>query len=216
MTVVVTLDGPAGAGKSTVAKQVARIKGWFFLDTGAMYRAVALKALRKRLGVTEEDKLAEMIRGSKLEFVDNKVVLDGEEITEAIRMPPVTDISSKIAVLKKVRDELGALQRKQREGRAGLVTEGRDQGTVVFPDADFKVYVYASVDVRARRRYDEMRAQGMNVDLAAVKKEIVARDHRDETREIAPLRRPAPPYLDLDTSTLTVDRAIQKILEYIG
>lgn len=216
MTVVVTLDGPAGAGKSTIARQVARIKGWFFLDTGAMYRAVALKALRTRLGVTEEDKLAEMIRSLKLEFTNDRVLLDGEDVTEAIRTPPVTDIASKIAVLRKVRDALGGLQRRQREGRAGLVTEGRDQGTVVFPDADFKIYVHASADVRARRRYDEMRAQGVPVDLAAVKKEILARDHRDETREIAPLRRPAPPYLDLDTSTLTIDQAVRFVLEYIG
>jgi cytidylate kinase len=205
--VVITIDGPAAAGKSTASRLVARRLGLRFLDTGAMYRAVALKA--RRLGLADPRRIAPMIRGTRLSLEPDRVLCDGRDVTREIRGPEVTSLVRPIADSDECRAELVRMQRDfGRDG--GLVTEGRDQGSVVFPDADFKFYLDAAVDVRARRRQrDEGGA------LEAVRASIERRDAEDRARPAGPLVRPEGA-VEIDTSALTVEEVVARIVCSIG
>jgi CMP/dCMP kinase len=194
---VVSIDGPAGAGKSTVARALARTLGFTYLDSGAMYRAAALAVLERGGAASEAAARADIQLGER-------VLLDGRDVTDAIRTPEVTEAASRIAANPKVR---AALVRKQRELLAAgdWVAEGRDIGTVVAPDAPVKVYLTASADERARRRADELGA-----DVETVMRDQALRDAQDSTRQHSPLQ-VAPGAVELDTTGLTVDEAVERI-----
>lgn len=204
---IVTLDGPAGAGKSSVARGVARRLGLRFLDTGAMYRAVAWKA--GKLGVADPRAIATLIAGTALVVGESRVTCDGEDVTEAIRTPEITVAVRPIADSPECRAEFVRLQREI--GKAGgLVTEGRDQGSVVFPDAAFKFYLDASVDVRATRRHAEIGG-----DLEEIRRAIARRDAGDRARPVGALVRPEGA-VEIDTSGLTLEQVVDRILAAIG
>jgi cytidylate kinase len=204
---IITLDGPAGAGKSSVARLVARQLGLRFLDTGAMYRAVAWKA--RRLGLTDLLQVASMIRTTRLSIEPDRVACDGEDVTAAIRDPQLTAAVRPIAESPECRAELVKMQQEIGRG-GGLVTEGRDQGSVVFPDAEFKFYLDATLDVRAKRRH---RQEGG--DLEALRRSLERRDAEDRGRKAGPLVKPAGA-VEIDTSVLTLLEVVARILAAIG
>ena len=227
---VIAIDGPAGAGKSTIAKLVAGKLGYIYIDTGAMYRSVAWKFLQTGKPFSPElvEKLAqEMVITFKPEANANRVFVDGTEVTEAIRSPEVTAVVSKVsavggvrtAVVSKVsavggvRAEMVNQQRRMGEA-GGVVMDGRDIGTVVFPHAQVKIFLTASVKERAMRRYKEMLAKGEKVDLAELEKQIAFRDKQDSEREIAPLKQ-ADDAEFLDTSDMTIDEVAEHILKAV-
>lgn len=207
MKPVITLDGPAGAGKSTVAKRVAAALGLRFLDTGAMYRAVTWKAQKK--GITDPLAIAVMARDTVISVEPERVTCDGIDVTKAIREPGVTAGIRHVADSPECRAELVRMQREIGRG-GGLVTEGRDQGSVVFPDAPFKFYIDASSEVRARRRFEE--AGG---DYEEIRRAIEKRDAEDKARKAGPLVKPAGA-LVIDTSGLTLDEVVARILAAVG
>jgi cytidylate kinase len=206
---VVTIDGPAGAGKSTVARGVAARLGWRFLDTGAMYRAVALAALRRGMNPDDEAALGNLVERIEVALDGATVRLDGEDVSAAIRTPEVAVASSRVASCPAVRARLVEWQRRFAEG-GPTVTEGRDQGTVVFPTADCKVFLTASPAERASRRCAELAAGGRSVDRDEVLREQNERDARDSRRAIGPLR-PAADALIVDTTGLAIDDVIALI-----
>jgi CMP/dCMP kinase len=207
--IVIAIDGPAGAGKSTVGRAVARRLGLQYLDTGAMYRAVAFAALRRGIPVTDDAAVAELARSLELDVSEAGVVVDGVDATAAIRGREVTEAVSAVASNTPVRDELRARQRQWADERGGGVIEGRDIGTVVFPDAALKLYVTASPRVRAERRVAEM---GGDVDEVAAS--IAERDRRDMTRADGPLRA-ADGAAVVDTTGLTIDEVVTHIVELL-
>ncbi|MBR1395980.1 MAG: (d)CMP kinase [Selenomonadaceae bacterium] len=210
---IVAVDGPAGAGKSTVSKIVAQKLGYTYIDTGAMYRAVAYKVLRQGKPVTEQ-LITDIVRDIDidLQYVDGvtKVFVDGEEITGEIRTPEVSSIASKVATIGFVREKLTELQRKMAT-RGGVIMDGRDIATHVLPNADVKIFLTASIEERARRRYDELKAKGYDINLDEVAKEIALRDKQDTEREIAPLIKAEDAVL-LDTTNKTIDEVVDDIL----
>lgn len=210
---MVAIDGPAGAGKSTVAKRVARELGLTYIDTGAMYRAVAWKVLQQNKEVTEEAILATAKDiDVALEYREGKthVFVDGTEVTDAIRTPEVSRIVSLVASLGPVREKLVELQRRMAENGSVLM-DGRDIGTNVLPKADVKIYLTASVEERARRRAKELQEKGHDVTLSDVERDIAARDKADMEREISPLRQAEDAIL-VDTTGLTIDEVVAKLL----
>lgn len=215
---IVTIDGPSGSGKSTAARQLAKRLGFLYLDTGAMYRAIGLKALRRRIPLTDAAALTRLAEHSRITFrkgagLRNRVFLDGGEVTRQIRRPPVSTAASRVAVIPGVRRAL--VREQQRLGRSGgLVAEGRDAGTVVFPHAPFKFFITASAPERARRRHAEERAMGHRVSLARVLREIHARDRRDRGRKVAPLR-PAPGAKRVDNTKLHPGDVLGILLDYV-
>jgi cytidylate kinase len=204
---VITLDGPAGAGKSSVARRVAAALGLRFLDTGAMYRAITWKAQKK--GLTDPGEIAAMARGTVITVDPDRVICDGIDVTKAIREPGVTAAIKMVADSPECRAELVRMQREIGKG-GGLVTEGRDQGSVVFPAAEFKFYVDASSDVRARRRFEE--AGG---DFDEIRRAIEKRDAEDKARKAGPLVKPAGAIV-IDTSGLTLEEVVARILAAVG
>jgi CMP/dCMP kinase len=203
---VIAIDGPAGAGKSTVGRALAKHLGLEYLDTGAMYRAVALAALRRGIPVTDDERVAELARGLDLTVSEAGVVVDGVDATAEIRRREVTEAVSAVAANTPVREELRARQRRWAAERGGGVIEGRDIATVVFPDATLKLYVTASPRVRAERRVAEI---GGNVDEVEVS--IAERDRRDMGRVDGPLR-PADGSVTVDTTGLTVDEVVDQLV----
>jgi cytidylate kinase len=211
---IITIDGPAGAGKSTVSRLLAKKLRYFYLDTGAMYRALALKAVNMGLPFHDGEKLGRLCEELDLHFSpDNdhtKLVLDGQDISLAIRSPEMDMLSSNISAVREVREAMKTLQRKL--GSQGkIVAEGRDMGTIVFPDADHKFFITATLEERASRRYRERQARGEAVTKKAVEMELMQRDEQDTNRAIAPLR-PAENALIIDTTHLTPQEVIEKIL----
>ncbi len=186
---IIAIDGPVGSGKSTLARRVAEMLGYIYIDTGAMYRAVALKAARK--GVTSDDDLVSLAESSRIDLQasdgSQRVILDGEDVTSAIRTPQVSQAASKVAVNPGVRHVLVAEQRRAGHS-GGVVMEGRDIGTVVFPDAHLKIFLTASPEIRAERRWREHQQKGDSIDLARTLEEIHERDRRDSQRATSPLR----------------------------
>ncbi len=215
---VVTIDGPAGSGKSTVARLTAAKLGASFLDTGAMYRAVTLAAMQGGADLEDEEKLAGVVDSRKFEFATQPghmgVSIDGEDKTEQIRKTIVTANSKHVASSAKVRARLVELQREVGENVEKLVTEGRDQGTVVFPDADVKVFLTASKMERARRRHAELAAKGNKDRLEQVLDDIIKRDEGDMAREVGPLQ-PADDAIVIDTTDMSVEEVVDKICDLV-
>lgn len=216
--IVVAIDGPAGAGKSSVTKRLARRLGYSLLDTGALYRSVALAAQRRGIAWDDEAGLARIAAGLKVAFhfegEVNHVEVDGEDVTDAIRSPEISSGASQVSALPGVRAALLELQ--QRIGRGGgVVAEGRDVGTVVFPGAEAKVFLTASPEQRARRRCDELQAAGQEADYTSTLEDIRIRDDRDSNRPIAPLKR-ADDALLVDSSTMTLDEVVDTIARHVA
>ena len=211
---VIAIDGPAGAGKSTVSKLVAAKLGYTYIDTGAMYRAVACKVLREYKNVTDE-KIIEVAKNIEvdLRYEDGitKVFVDGDEVTNEIRMPLVSHIVPKVAKVGFVREKLTELQRKM-AARGGVIMDGRDIATHVLPNADVKIYLTASIDERAHRRCDELKAKGYEADFDSIAKEIAYRDKQDMERDLAPLIQADDATL-IDSSDMTIDEVVNQILK---
>jgi len=211
--VVVAIDGPAGAGKSTIARRLAQRLGFTYIDTGAMYRAAALWALRQGVRFDDHHRMEQLAVAAQIELAPGRIHLNGEDVTEAIRTPEVSSGASQIAVIPGVRRAMVA---KQREigARSSVVMEGRDIGTVVFPNAAVKVYLDASVEERVRRRLEEERAKGKEVDRAALAEQMKERDRRDSTRADAPLAQ-APDATYLDSTGMSLDEVEEGILKIV-
>ncbi|WP_293831937.1 (d)CMP kinase [uncultured Phascolarctobacterium sp.] len=214
--IVVAIDGPAGAGKSTIAKLAAEKLGYAYIDTGAMYRSVAWKFLQTGREF-DEAYISELANTMIIEFKPeakvNRVFVDGTEVTEAIRTPEVTAIVSRVAAIGAVREAMVEQQRRMGE-IGGVLMDGRDIGTVVFPHAQLKIFLTASVEERARRRYKEMIEKGQQVELAQLQEDIAARDKQDSERAISPLRQ-AEDALLLDTSDMSIAQVTDKILQLV-
>jgi cytidylate kinase len=198
---VITIDGPAGAGKSTAARGLAERLGYTLIPTGAMYRALALSVMRSGVPARESAELRAHLATLSITVVAGRVYLNGEDVTEAIRSREVAQLTSEVTRLAAVRDRVTPLQR-QMAADGGVVLEGRDTGTVVCPDAEVKFFLTASLDARARRRQAELAAAATSAPLDAITRELAARDRQDETRELAPLRR-AEGAIEIDTSDLS-------------
>ena len=214
---IIAIDGPSGAGKSTLAKRLAKELEFVYLDTGAMYRALALKVLRQGIDLADDARLAELIGSTGIDLNENcgkmEVLLDGADVAAEIRTPEVSQMASKVSALRAVRARMLELQRAM--GRRGnVVAEGRDIGTVIFPQAEVKIFLEASVSERARRRYDEIIASGRAVDLVETLREIEERDKRDSERDVAPLRK-AEDALMIDSSRVTADEVAALVLAHV-
>ena len=213
-TLVIAIDGPAGSGKSTVARALAQRLGYHYLDTGAMYRAAASKLDRLGVPVEEGHRLRAAMRAIRIDLEGEahplRVLVDGEDVTTEIRTPRIAMLASRYSVLATVRDGLTELQRSWKR-RGGVVAEGRDTTTVVFPDADFKVYLDATPGERARRCLGDLRAQGLEADAARIREEIEARDRADSTRALAPLAR-ASDAIYIDTTGLPVEDVVERLV----
>ena len=216
---VITIDGPAGAGKSTVAKILAKRLGITYLDTGAMYRALTLKALRFRMDISNEKALIALARNTKITFRESSdgswnIALDGEDVEEAIRTPEVTNNTYYAARTPGVRSLMVDWQRAIGKSRP-IVTDGRDQGTVVFTDARYKFYLDADLEERVRRRYKELIETGRSVDMDQLRIEVKDRDHRDFTRAVGPLKK-APDAIIVDSTGLTIEQTVDKMMKSIN
>lgn len=214
--IVVAIDGPAGAGKSTIAKLAAEKLGYAYIDTGAMYRSVAWKFLQTGQPF-DEDFISGLSKTMLIDFKPdakiNRVFVDGTEVTDAIRTPEVTAIVSRVAAIGAVREAMVDQQRRMGEA-GGVLMDGRDIGTVVFPNAQLKIFLTASVEERARRRYAEMVAKGQQVDLQQLQADIAERDKQDSERAISPLRQ-AEDALLLDTSDMGISEVTERILQLV-
>ncbi len=207
---IVAIDGPSGAGKSTLSKRLAISLGYMNIDTGAMYRAVALAASRKKVDLTDKDALGRLAREITIDFIRHesgeRVLLEGEDVSGLIRTPEISLLTSKISACVGVRKAMVELQR-QRGTAGGVVLEGRDIGTVVFPQAEVKFFLSASAQERGRRRYEELKAKGISVELAQTIDEVIARDAADSAREHAPLIQ-AEDALVIDSTVMTIEEVL--------
>lgn len=213
----IALDGPSGSGKSTIAKKLSQKLNILYLDTGAMYRATALKAISLNIDTLDEEKVKTFIDDINLQikYIDGAqhTYLDGQDVSEKIREPHVSMAASNISSLKCVRLKMVDMQRKI-AGEMSCVLDGRDIGSYVLPNADFKFYITASVDVRADRRFKELTLKGHTVDYNQLKAEIEQRDYNDKNRDFAPLRK-ADDAIEIDTSFMTVEQVINKVLSKV-
>lgn len=210
---VITIDGPAGAGKSSAAREIARRLGFRLIDTSAMYRALGWAVRRAGLEPVESPALRELLARIRIDLRDGQVMVDGEDVTQALHAPEIGPLTSRLSELAAVRAVLTPLQRSLAAG-GGAVLEGRDTGSVVWPEAEVKVYLDASLDTRARRRCAELRARGVDVSLEAVREEIAGRDHRDRERALAPLVQPEGAMV-VDSTELSRDEVISRVLEVV-
>jgi cytidylate kinase len=217
---VITIDGPSGSGKGTIAGLVARKLGWCLLDSGALYRLLAFAARNHGVDLTNEEALKLLAAHLDVQFVaagegqDQQIILEGEDVTQAIRNEQVGAGASQVAALPVVREALLQRQQAFRE-MPGLVADGRDMGTVVFPDAPLKIFLTASADERARRRYLQLKAKGDDVSLSSLLEEIRARDERDTQRSVAPLK-PAADAIQLDSTELSIEQVLERILSEVA
>jgi cytidylate kinase len=215
---VIAIDGPSGAGKSTIAKLLARRLGYTYIDTGAMYRAIGWKAKRDTVDPANEGALARLCAGTEVMILHDadgqRVLVNGIDVTDNIRTPEMGMLASAVSKSPAVRARLLTLQRMLGEA-GGVVMDGRDIGTVVFPRAEVKFYLDASAEERGRRRWQELKDKGMDVDRAAITEEIRARDQQDSSRSIAPLTRAADAWY-LDSSAMTIDDVVAAMLSQIA
>ncbi|RMA97651.1 (d)CMP kinase [Hydrogenothermus marinus] len=210
---IIAIDGPAGAGKSTVAKILAEKIGCTYINTGAMYRAVAYKLLQIGGKFTEED-LKNILENISISLDKDKVLLDGEDISDKIKDEKVSKMASKIATIKIVREKLVEKQRQMAKEKECVVMEGRDIGTVVFPNADIKIFLTATAEERAKRRYEELKAKGFNIPYEHLLEKIKERDKIDSTRKIAPLK-PTKEHIVIDTTDKSIEEVIEEITDII-
>jgi len=211
---VVAIDGPAGSGKSTVAKEAAKRLDFQYLDTGAMYRAATLVSMETGIGPEEPERLTKEIASRQFQFYFRpgfyKVELDGRDITEAIRSPELTRLIGPVCEIPGIRKLMGELQRRM-GAVGGVVLEGRDIGTVIFPEAEVKIFLTASAEIRARRRWREQQAKGITLDYQTVYEDVIKRDQRDMQRDNAPLK-PAEDAVIIDTSAMSIEEVIDKVV----
>ena len=215
---IIAIDGPASSGKSTTAKELAKNLEYVYLDTGAMYRACGLQAYRKNISLNDISALTSMMQTIKVEIKyslpNNIVLLDGEDVSQAIREPQIGKLASDISAIGVVRAGMTALQRKLGEAK-GIVMDGRDIGTVVFPNAEFKFFMDADLEERAQRRFLEEKAKGSHKSFEEVKSELAQRDYNDSHRAIAPLKQ-AVDAIVIDSTKLTIQEQVAKIMAIIG
>ncbi|HLK48220.1 MAG TPA: (d)CMP kinase [Bryobacteraceae bacterium] len=211
--VVVAIDGPAGAGKSTIAQRVADRLGFIYIDLGAMYRAIALWALRQNVDPSDMHRVEQLALAAEIELLPGRIRLNREDVTDAIRAPEVSTAASKVAVVPGVRRAMVAKQRAVGE-RASIVMEGRDIGTVVFPDADVKIFLDAQPKERVRRRLLEVRAKGDQITESALTEQMQERDRRDSSRADSPLSQ-APDAVYLDSTNLNIEEVENEILKIV-
>jgi cytidylate kinase len=215
---LITIDGPAGAGKTTVSRELARRLGYTYVDTGALYRAVALAAIRDTRALEDEKRLAELCDSLALQFTETetglRLFMDGEDISDHLRTQQITMLASALSARPAVRRFLLDIQRDM--GRnGGAVFEGRDMGTVVFPNADIKFFLYADPDVRALRRYREVSAKGIKISLSEISETMKRRDEEDSTRDLAPLR-PAEDAVQVDSTSMGIDEVVETMFRRIA
>ena len=213
MSKIVAIDGPAGSGKGTVAKILADKCNLTYIDTGAMYRAIAYASLQNNIDITEEEKIVELAKNSKIDFVDGKTYLNGKDISKEIRTMEVTKIVSPISSIVKLREILVEMQREM-AGNLDVIMEGRDITTVVFPNATYKFYLDATLDERANRRYKENKEKGMNVTIEEIKENISKRDYNDMHKEVGSLTR-TEDAIYIDSTNLTIDEVVEKMKNII-
>ena len=215
---IIAIDGPSGAGKSTLAKRLARELGFTYLDTGALYRALALKVLRQGVDLADDARMAELLSSTAIDLREERgklvVLMDGQDVAGDIRTPEVSQTASKASALGSVRARLLELQRDLGK-RGSVVAEGRDIGTVVFPDAEVKIFLDASVGERARRRYQELRAAGRSVQLEETLQEMEERDRRDSERDLAPLCQAADA-VRVDSSAADAEQVAAIVLDLVN
>ena len=215
---VITIDGPAASGKSTVARLVAQKLGASFLDTGAMYRAVTLAAMKAGVDMSDEKKLLDVMGASKFQFSVKdetmRVSIDGVDVSDQIRRPEVTEKARYIASAAMVREKLVQMQRQFAAGEKKIVTEGRDQGTVAFPDAGIKFYLTARIAERARRRQAELRAKGIDYGIEEIQASLEKRDRSDQSRTVGPLKI-AKDAIIIDTTNLNIEEVVEKVLGFV-
>jgi len=214
---IVAIDGPSGAGKSTVARRLARELGYLYMDTGAMYRAVALNVLESEIDPSDAKELRKILEDIRVKLIEKdsglRLLLNGRDVTEEIRTPEMSQMASKISELQAVRERMVGIQRDM-ASQGGLVAEGRDIGTVVFPRAEVKIYLDASEPERARRRSQELLARGKQVTLEETLREMNERDRRDQERTLSPLRK-AEDAMVIDSTSLGVDAVVERIVNEI-
>lgn len=217
MSINIAIDGPAGAGKSTIAKKVAKNRGYIYVDTGAMYRAMALHMIRENIAANDTAAIEKACEHAdiSIRYIDGEqvVLLNGENVNAYLRTEEVGNMASASSVNGKVRAKLQVLQQKL-AAEADVVMDGRDIGTSVLPNADVKIYLTASSYVRAKRRYDELTAKGEIADLARIEADIIERDHRDMTRELNPLKQ-AEDAVYVDSSDMTIEEVVARLEEII-
>ena len=211
---IVTLDGPSGSGKGTVGRLLAQVLNFNYLDSGLLYRGVAILVIEKDIALSDVSNIEEIARNMNLEFSseNNKIFLDGIDVSNSIRTEEISIVSSKVAQLKSVRAILHEIQRGYLKGN-GLIADGRDMGTVIFPDADLKIFITASPEARAYRRHKELLGRGESVSLRDLERSIAARDRSDSERKISPLV-PAVDAIIIDTSNMTVEEVKDEIVKY--
>lgn len=207
---VIAIDGPAASGKGTVAQRVAEALGFHYLDSGALYRLVALSASQAGLDLEDDSSVSHKALNLNVQFIGSAVMMDGQVVTDAIRTESVSAAASRIAALPGVRQALLARQRAFRQG-PGLVAEGRDMGSVVFPDARLKIFLFASAEERAKRRHKQLMDKGLDASMTALLRDIRDRDERDSARSVAPLKKAADA-VQLDTTKLTIEDAAAQVL----
>ena len=213
MNKVVAIDGPAGSGKGTVSKILARECNLIYIDTGAMYRAIAYSTIVNNIDITDEERIVDIARNSKIEFIDGKTYLNDEDVSDKIRTMEVTKIVSPISSIIKLREILVKKQQEMAESH-DVIMEGRDITTVVLPRANYKFYLDASVDERASRRYKENKEKGMDVSLEEIKENIIARDYNDMNKPVGALKRTSD-QIYVDSTNMTIDEVVAYMKQII-
>lgn len=214
MGIKVAIDGPVAAGKSSVAKEVAKRLNMTYVDTGAMYRAVAFTAIERNINIEDENKITDLVDELKIWIEGSKILVNGNEVTDKIRTDNVSLATSKIATYKGVREKIVKMQQDMINS-GNILMDGRDIGTVVIPNAEVKIYLIASVDSRANRRYLDNQKRGIPASLEQIKKDIEARDFNDMTRTVSPLKK-ADDAIELDTSNLNYEESVQAVINIIN
>lgn len=210
---IIAIDGPSGAGKSTVARLLSKELGFEYIDTGAMYRALAYKAYKDNIDINEIE-IEEMLKTTTVNYYDNQIFLDGENVEKLIREEAISKAASKISALKIVREKMVELQRKIAADK-NVILDGRDIGTTVFPNADFKFFITASAKERAKRRFNQLKESNIEADYESVLSDIIKRDENDSTRQVSPLKMAKDAIL-IDTTDMDIQETTKAITEFIG